>query len=151
MPKVDAVAELAGKLVRTLQEMRAEPSGYPPTLGTLSARADPAATAEQVKKALAKKPFASQLLPSSKKLLEGPIALAEDLDLLARSPALLEFALGQLCTAEKPLALLPKVVAVVEKAIASGIPGRPGTAGPRQPLARRCGSLRPSRESRTCS
>jgi len=117
MPKVDAVAELAGKLVRTLQEMRAEPSGYPPTLGRLSARAEPAATAEQIKKALAKKPFASQLLPSSKKHLEGPIALAEDLELLARSPALLEFALSQLCTPEKPLTPLPKVVSVVEKTL----------------------------------
>ncbi len=117
MPKIDAVAVLAEKLVQTLQELRAQQTDYPPTLGRLTARADPAATAEQVRKALAKKPFASQLLAAGKKHLEAPIALSEDLELLARSPALLEFALSQLCSAEKPLIPLPKVVGVVEKAL----------------------------------
>jgi hypothetical protein len=117
MPKVDAVAELAGKLLQTLQEMRTQQTGYPPTLNQLTARADPAATAEQVRKALGKKPFADQLLAASKKHLEAPIALTEDLDLLARSPTLLEFTLSQLCTAEKPLAPLTKVVGVVEKTL----------------------------------
>ncbi len=117
MPKVDAVAELAEKLLSTLQEMRTEPAGYPPTLDRLSARADPSATAEQVKKALGKKPFAGQMLLASKKHQEAPIALAEDLEVLASSPALLEFALSQLCSAEKPLVPLPRVVGVVEKAL----------------------------------
>src|SRR6478609_5641257 len=98
MPKVDAVAELAGKLLRTLQEIRSEGTGYPPTLGRLTARADPAASAEQVGKALGKKPFAGQILAAVKKNLEATVALAEDLELLARSPALLEFALSQLCS-----------------------------------------------------
>src|SRR3954466_8572786 len=100
MPKVDAVAEVAGKLLRTLQEIRTEATGYPPPLGRLTARADPAASAEQVGKALAKKPFASQIVAAVKKDLEAPVALAEDLDLLARSPALLEFALSRLCSPE---------------------------------------------------
>jgi hypothetical protein len=115
MPKPDAVAELAEKLVRTLQQQKDPGGTYPLTVARLAALADPLASPEQVAKALGKKPFAAQMLLASKKQLDSPIALAEDAELLAASPLLLDFALKQLCGPDKPLHPLDKVVGQVDK------------------------------------
>jgi hypothetical protein len=114
MPKSNAVAELAQKLVQTLQEQQ-KGGGYPLIVARLAGLADPHAPPELVMKALGKKPFAAQMLPASKKHSDSPIALAEDAGRLAASPLLLEFALRQLCSADKPLHPLDKVVAKVDK------------------------------------
>ncbi len=117
MPKADTIAELARKLLDALERQRQSGSDYPLTVDRLAALADPQATPEQVGKALAKKPFASQWIPASKKDASSPIALAEDAERLAASPQLLEFALGRVCSAEKPVHTPAKVVIKVDKAL----------------------------------
>ncbi|HTU93174.1 MAG TPA: hypothetical protein VMF69_24050 [Gemmataceae bacterium] len=110
MPKIDPVAELAQKLLTTLEQQRQSVGEYPLTVARLAALADPQATAEQTAKALAKKPFVERWLIANKKDRNSPIALAEDGERLAESPLLLEFALGQLCSADKPLHTPTKAV-----------------------------------------
>jgi hypothetical protein len=118
MPKQDAVAELARKLVETLQrEREVGPDRYPLTVGRLAELADPQAAPEQVQKALSKKPFAEQLMVARKKDPASPIALREDAGRLAEGTLLLEYALGLVCTAEKPLHPPARVVGKVDKAL----------------------------------
>jgi hypothetical protein len=117
MPKANPIAELAQKLLHTLEQLRSSNSDYPLSVARLTALAHPQATPEQVKKALAKKPFAAKWLIAGKKDANSPIALAEDRERLAASPLLLEFALGQLCSADKPLHTPVKVVGKVDKAL----------------------------------
>ena len=82
-------AELARKLIEALRGLR-DREGYPPTVAELAAGTAPEATAEQVDKALAKKPFAAQVLRARKKDPASPVALAEDAERLADSPRLVE-------------------------------------------------------------
>jgi hypothetical protein len=96
-------AELAQKLIQTLRQQRDGGHPYPMTVGQLATQADPQATAELVEKALARKPFAGQVVRARKKDLSCPIALAEDVDRLASSALLLEYTLGRVCRAERPL------------------------------------------------
>ena len=117
MPKVDLIAELAGKLLAALQQQRQSGSDYPLTVAHLAALADPQATPEQVLKALAKKPFAARWLLASKKDTNSPIVLAEDGERLAASPLLLEYALGLVCSADKPLHPPTKAVGKVDKTL----------------------------------
>ena len=62
MPKPDAVAVLAGKMIVTLECLRDEGAAYPPSLSHLTAQANPQAPPQLAAKALKKKPFADRLL-----------------------------------------------------------------------------------------
>jgi hypothetical protein len=110
MPKPNPAAELAVKLLHTLEQQRQSDGDFPLTVARLAALADPQATPEQVRKALGNKPFASRWVLAAKKDMDSPIALAEDGDRLADSPQLVEFALGRLCSAAKPAHTPAKVV-----------------------------------------
>jgi hypothetical protein len=117
MPKLDAAAELAGKMVQTLERL-CEPGddAYPPTLAQLAALADPLAPLELASKALKKKPFAARLLAANKHT-DSPVALTEDAERLADSPRLVEFTLALLCTPEKRLHPSAKLVGKVDKSL----------------------------------
>ena len=95
MPKVDLSAELAQKLLHTLEQQRQTGSDYPLTAARLAALAHPSATSEQVSKGLAKKPFAAKWIVANKKDPNSPLALAEDTGSPGPpSPILLEYTLG---------------------------------------------------------
>jgi hypothetical protein len=115
MPKADPAAELAQKLRTSLEQQRQSSGEYPLTVAHLAALADPQAPLELVGKALAKKPFAGQWIVANKKDANSPIALAEDGERLAASPLLLEYTLGLLCSADKPLHPPTKVAGKVAK------------------------------------
>jgi hypothetical protein len=117
MPKRDPVAELAQKLLATLEQQRQSGGEYPLTAARLAALADPQAAPEQVAKALAKKPFAAKWIVANKKDANSPIALAGDGERLAASPLLLEYALGLLCSADKPVHPLAKVAGKVARSL----------------------------------
>ncbi|MGH7168891.1 MAG: hypothetical protein ACRELF_01055 [Gemmataceae bacterium] len=117
MPRSNPVAELAQKLLTTLEQQRQSGGEYPLTVARLASLADPRATPELVGKALAKKPFAAQWTVANKKDANSPIALAEDGEHLAVSPLLLEYALGLLCSADKPLHTATKAVNKVDKVL----------------------------------
>jgi hypothetical protein len=116
VPKVDVVAKLAEKLLHTLEHQQSG-GDYPLTVARLAALTDPQATPEQVTKALGKKPFAARWIAASKKDANSPIALVEDGERLAASPLLLEFALGLVCSAEKPPQTPTKAVNKVDKVL----------------------------------
>ena len=90
----------------------ANPAGYPSR-----ALAAPEASPEDVAKAFKKKPFAAMLLLAHKRDPQSPIILAEDADLLAASPLLLEFALNSICTPTKPAHPVAGVVKKIDKAL----------------------------------
>lgn len=117
MPRVDPVAELAAKLLYTLEQQRQSGGDYPLTVARLAAVADPQAPPEQVARALAKKPFAAKWVVANKKDANSPIALAEDRECLAASPQLVEYALGLLCSADTPLHTPAKVAAKVDTSL----------------------------------
>jgi hypothetical protein len=114
VPRANPIDDLARKLLTALQQQQSG-GDYPTTVERLAALADPQATPEQVKKALNKKPFAALWLIANKKDTHSPIVLVEDLERLAASEQLLEYALGQLCSAEKPSHPPAKLIAKVEK------------------------------------
>ena len=117
MPKPDAAAVLAGKMIETLERLRDRGGdAYPPTLSHLAALADPQAPPTLAAKAIKKKPFADRLLAAAKHP-ESPVALAEDADRLADDPRLIEFTLSLLCTPEKRLHPPAKLVTKVDKAL----------------------------------
>jgi hypothetical protein len=116
MPKPNPAAELAARIVEALTRWREQSAeAYPPTLPELAAQLDPPSPPELCTKAIAKKPFAETLLRAQKKNANSLVALAEDVERLAADPRLLDAALGSLCTAEKPLVAIAKVVGQVEK------------------------------------
>ena len=117
MPRANPVADLAQKLLSTLEQQRQVGADFPLTVERLASLADPQATPEQVSKALNKKPFAALWIIANKKDRRSPIVLAEDAERLASSPQLLEYALDLLCSADKPLHPLTKVLAKVDKAL----------------------------------
>src|SRR5262249_44494817 len=102
--KKDAATELAEKMLQVLEaRRRLGADSYPLALGRLAELADPAAPAERVRKAAAKKkPFGERAVAVQPKDLESPVALAEDADLLAASPLLLDFVLRSVCTPSSP-------------------------------------------------
>jgi hypothetical protein len=114
MPRQDALGELAGKLLQTLREER-DHGVYPLTVAQLAARAAPPPPPEQAVKALAKKPHALQVIVARARDASSPVALVSDGERLAHSPLLLEFALGRLSSADKPLHPLAKIVGQVSK------------------------------------
>src|SRR5262245_2956890 len=108
--KQDAAAQLAERLVQVLDaQRRLGPDSYPLTLRRLAELTDPAAPADQVVKALKKKPFADRAIAAHAKNLDAPVALAEDADRLAASPLLLEFVLDSACTPARPTCELAKL------------------------------------------
>ncbi len=117
MPKPNVITELAQKLLTTLEQQRQSGSEYPLTVERLIVLADPQAASELVGKALTKKPFAVKWIIVNKKDRNSLIALAEDGERLAADSRLLEYALGPLCSADKPLHSLTKVIGKVDKAL----------------------------------
>jgi hypothetical protein len=115
--KPDAAAELSAKMTQALEAQRAQPGGYPLTVRQLSRVADPQAPPELVLKALAKASRSRQVVPASMKNLDAPIALHGDLELLASSPQVLEFALESLHADGTPAWPLKKVSARLDKSI----------------------------------
>jgi hypothetical protein len=106
----DAATELAEKMIHVLEtQRRLGPASYPLTVGRLAGLADSQALPEQVQKAIAKKPFQDRVAVAKKKSLEAPVALREDIDQLAASPLLLEFALDALCSPATPTASVSKL------------------------------------------
>jgi hypothetical protein len=116
---VDVVADLAEKLLHTLEQQRQSGGDYPLTVMRLAALTDPQATPEQVTKALRKQPFAARWIAVSKKDANSPIVLVEDGERLATDPLLLEFALGLVCSADKPPQTPTKAVNKVDKTLRS--------------------------------
>jgi hypothetical protein len=116
VPKADPHAELAQKLLTTLEQQK-QSGEYPLTVERLAALADPQAAPEQVNKALGKNPFAARWVFANKKDRQSLISLVEDSERLAADPRLLEYALGQLCSADKPLHTPAKVIGKVDKAL----------------------------------
>jgi hypothetical protein len=114
MPRANPVAELAGKLIQALRKER-EQGLYPLTVAQLAGRLDPPATPEQALKALARKPFSAEVLVARARDVASPLSLPEDSSRLAESSLLLEYAVGRLSTAEKPLCSLAQVVRQVIK------------------------------------
>jgi hypothetical protein len=88
------IVELADKLLRVLQSQRSlGPDAYPLSVKRLVELTDPTAAPALVKKALNKRDFLKQAVRVHAKAPDAPVALAADLDRLALSPLLLEFAL----------------------------------------------------------
>jgi hypothetical protein len=114
--KIDPAAELAANLVQALQARRdAGPGSYPLTVRRLVELTDSHAPPEVVAKAVTKpKGFLDRVAVARKKDLDAPAALAEDLDRLAASSLLVEFALNGLGTPPFPGWALSKVTARVD-------------------------------------
>jgi hypothetical protein len=118
MPKSDAAAELAGKLIASLRRQRDQNDAYPLTVAQLAALAAPEASPELLKKSLGKKQFTEQAILAQKKAAEqGLVALKEDAERLAASPLVLEFALEQLCSPASPLHSLAKVAGTIDRSL----------------------------------
>lgn len=118
MPKkVDVAAELSAKMTRALEEQRGRGEEYPTTLGRLHELADLEAPPELVLKAAGKPPLSQQAFVAKKKTLAAPVALREDLDRLAASPQLLEFALEALSVIGSPPWPLNKVTGQLDRAL----------------------------------
>jgi hypothetical protein len=117
MPKQDARAERAAKLIESLKRQREQPTGYPPTVGRLRELADPHLTDQELFAALTKKPLAERFALAAKKDLLAPVALAEDVATLAAAPLLLEYALGKLASADKPVHPIGKIAGKVDRSL----------------------------------
>src|SRR3954447_13637866 len=112
MAKVDPRAERAAKLADVLRQSR-EQNAYPVTASRLRELADPQLSDEDLFKTLTH----DSLAVGAKKDLSAPVVLAEDVQMLASGATLLEYALGKLASAEKPLHRIDRVVAKVDKAL----------------------------------
>jgi hypothetical protein len=110
----DAASELAANLVRVLESQRSlGSSAYPLSLRRLAELTDASAPPEPLQPALKKKPFKDRVVCGHTKHPNAPVAFVEDLDQLAASPLLLEFALEQLCTQTSPTCTVTKLKAQV--------------------------------------
>ncbi|HKI33859.1 MAG TPA: hypothetical protein VKA46_18545 [Gemmataceae bacterium] len=119
MPKrPNVAAELSAKMTRALEARRAQGgAAYPTTLGLLRQEADPAAAPELTFKAVGKPPFSERAVVAKKKSLAAPVALREDLELLAASRAVLEFALEALSASGPSPWPLKKVSGQIDKGL----------------------------------
>jgi hypothetical protein len=116
MPKTDPTAERAARLTEVLRQRRDQgEAAYPLTVAQLGQVADPGASEEDIFKALGKKSHAGNFVIAGRKDPASPVALAEDRELLLKSPLLLKYALRQVCSAEKPLQPVKKIVAAIDK------------------------------------
>lgn len=103
MPRRDAAADLAEKMLRVLEARRAlGGNAYPLTLGQLAELTDPQAAEALIHKATGKSLLKERALVAQKKNLAAPVVLAADLQPFASSPMLLEFALEAVCTPARP-------------------------------------------------
>jgi hypothetical protein len=109
--KPNPAAELADRMIQVLEAQRRLGGGsYPVTLRRLAELTDPSAPASLVLKvASQKKPFGQRVLVVKPKNPDSPCALAEDAELLAASPLLLEFVLGLVCSLQKPECEVPSL------------------------------------------
>jgi hypothetical protein len=101
-------------LIQGLREQRDTGQPYPTTVGQLGLRVNPAATPQDIEKALARQSFAGQVVRARKKDPASPIVLAEDVERLASSALILEYVLGRLCKAEKPVHSPARLVTQVD-------------------------------------
>jgi hypothetical protein len=114
--KKDAAAELAERMLQTLQGLRRQdPAAYPPTLQRLAELTDPQAAPDVIDKAIKKKPFKDHALIVLKNNPRSPVGLAADVAQLAASPLVLEAVLETLCTPATPLWSVAKVAGKVVK------------------------------------
>jgi hypothetical protein len=120
MATKDEVAARAARLVEALRRQREQGADYPLTVARLRALADPAGTDQEAAAALSRKPAVAGVVLAAKKDPGSPVALAEDAERFASSPLLLEYALGRLATADKPVHPVAKVAGQVEKDIRTG-------------------------------
>jgi hypothetical protein len=110
LPMPDAAAELARKMLQMLEAQRRQGAGaYPLSISRLVELMEPSAPTALVDKAIAKKTFTDRVLVAQKKHSAAPAALVEDLELLAASPTLLEWALDSVCTAANPTCPVSKL------------------------------------------
>jgi hypothetical protein len=94
-----AAGQLADKMLRVLEAQRIlGPASYPLTVQRLVELTDPHAPAALVKQALAKKTLQRQAILARAGSREAPVALVDDLDLLAACPLTLEFLLRAAAT-----------------------------------------------------
>ena len=101
--KKDPATELAEKMLAVLEAQRAlGKEAYPLTLQRLAELTDPQAPPELVLEAIGKKQFKDRVILAQKQERAAPLALKEDLEQLAASPLLLEFALDKLCSPASP-------------------------------------------------
>jgi hypothetical protein len=102
--RIDPATDLADKMIQVLEaQRRLGAAAYPLSLRRLAQLADPAAAPDIILKAGAKKkPFGDRAVVARNKSLDAPVALIEDIELLAASPLLLEFVLDLVCTPAKP-------------------------------------------------
>src|SRR5579884_2920686 len=102
MPRKDAAADLSVQLVNTLEAERSQGAeAYPSSLARLAEAMDPVPTPTLLLKATAKAPFKERVI-LARKQLDAPVAFAEDIEQLAGSDRLLEYALSLVCTPAKP-------------------------------------------------
>jgi hypothetical protein len=110
---------LADKLVETLRTQK-DQGNYPLTLKQLGEATDPQAVEKLILKTAAQEPFSTTVIVAQKKNVNAPVALRDDLTALAASPLLLEFALEQVCTPEKPLWPVEKVAKKLDAELQPG-------------------------------
>lgn len=102
MPRSDPAAELAARMIEVLQRRSRSGEPFAPlTLRQLAEQAD-AQAVDLAAKAGATAAFARRAVVTQKKNPNAPVALLEDAERLASSPALLEFVLGAVATPQKP-------------------------------------------------
>jgi hypothetical protein len=117
MPRVDATAALAEKMVQELRRRRGQGGdAYPARLSQLAGLTEPPALAPTLRKALKKKPFAAEMVAAANHP-DAPLALVEDRERLAASPLLLEFALGLLCKPGKEVHPVTRLLTKVDKSL----------------------------------
>jgi hypothetical protein len=117
MAKTTLDAARAAQLVEALRRQRDQGNDYPIPLARLRETVDPTLSDEDLLRAAGHKSIAASIIRAAKKDVAGPVALAEDVASLAGSPLLLEYALGQLASADKPTHPVAKVVARVDKTL----------------------------------
>lgn len=117
MAKVNLHADRAARLVARLQQERDSGGEYPLTLARLRELVDPAASDDDLHKAMGQKVIAGQVVLAAKKDVASPVALADDATRLGQSPLLIEYAVGLLSTAEAPLHPLTKIAGKINKTL----------------------------------
>src|SRR5690606_15330756 len=93
----DPATQLAEQMLEVLKSKRTfNPEGYMPSVAELVETIDPQADEKLIKSALGKKSLKTTVLLAHKSDRTAPIALAGDLERLAASPQLIEFARASL-------------------------------------------------------
>jgi hypothetical protein len=108
---------LREKLLAGLREARERGEGYPTTLAWLAELLGPGAPAEVLTKVASDRAFKGQVVLAVAGDAQAPVVLAGDEERLAASALLLEYAVGLLSTAEKPLHPPAKVAGKLDKGI----------------------------------